>query len=589
MTTAAHGASLARTAAARTHALAAARAGPPPPRLPAAAFADAPSSADAGAAALAARLSLAPGGYSALLAAARPPPRKRRPGAVAAAPGALMASPAKPQQHGDLAGDAGRKRKAGDAAAAARWGDGAAPRPPLAPANPPAGPRGFRTARAAMAGGEDDGFGGEVDASAYSSGPMFPNGAGAFTAGRKAAVAGGGRQGFVPPMVARALAGPHGGGGGGAGGARARGGAQPAAAAPTSNNDSPVLSDRTLILLGGVDGALPPPLDRLDPRTVETICNEVLDASPAVTWDDIAGQAAAKAAVQELAVWPMLNPALFTGPRAPPRGILLFGPPGTGKTLLGRAIASNVEASFFSISASSLTSKWIGEGEKLVRALFAVAAALAPSVVFVDEIDSLLTARGQDGEHEASRRLKTELLVQMEGCASATDRGGNPARVLVVGATNRPEELDEAARRRLPKQLYVPLPCADARAAMLARALRPGCGVSVSLSDADTARIVDRTAGYSGSDMRALIAEACQGPVRDALAAPGAALAGLAPGDLRPVALRDFAAAARAQRPSVEEGEVARYEAYNARHGAKARAGAGGGGTPGGEMDVDDW
>jgi SpoVK/Ycf46/Vps4 family AAA+-type ATPase len=198
------------------------------------------------------------------------------------------------------------------------------------------------------------------------------------------------------------------------------------------------------------------------PKTVEIVCNEVLEDAPTVAWSDIAGQDAAKAAVQELAVWPMQNPALFVGARAPPRGLLLFGPPGTGKTLLGRAVASNVDASFFSISASSLTSKWVGEGEKLVRALFAVAAALAPSVVFIDEVDSLLTARGGDGEHEASRRLKTELLVQMEGCGGG---GNEKGRILVIGATNRPEELDEAARRRLPKQLYVPLPCGAARRA----------------------------------------------------------------------------------------------------------------------------
>ena len=85
------------------------------------------------------------------------------------------------------------------------------------------------------------------------------------------------------------------------------------------------------------------------------------------------------------------------GARAPPRGLLLFGPPGTGKTLLGKAIASNISATFFSISASSLTSKWIGEGEKMVRTLFAVAAALQPAVIFIDEIDSILSARKSDG------------------------------------------------------------------------------------------------------------------------------------------------------------------------------------------------
>ncbi|KDD71618.1 hypothetical protein H632_c4682p0, partial [Helicosporidium sp. ATCC 50920] len=170
------------------------------------------------------------------------------------------------------------------------------------------------------------------------------------------------------------------------------------------------LSTRTLGVLGLEAGeALPEALARLDGHLVETICSEVLVRGEEVTWEDIAGQEAAKALIQEVVVWPMLNPAIFQGARAPPRGVLLFGPPGTGKTLLGRAVASNIRAAFFSISASSLTSKWIGESEKLVRTLFAVAAWLAPSVIFVDEIDSILSARSED-EHESYRRVKTEML-----------------------------------------------------------------------------------------------------------------------------------------------------------------------------------
>ncbi|KAF8063106.1 FIGL1 [Scenedesmus sp. PABB004] len=346
------------------------------------------------------------------------------------------------------------------------------------------------------------------------------------------------------------------------------------------------LSARTLEMLGaGPDGELPPELAKHDPRLIEQVCNDVLDASGGVSWDDIAGLATAKHLVKEVVVWPMLNPQIFTGPRAPPKGILLFGPPGTGKTLIGKAIASNIRASFFSISASSLTSKWIGEGEKMVKTLFAVAGCLQPSVIFIDEIDSLLSARKAEGEHEASRRLKTELLVQMEGC----DPSSAARRVLLVGATNRPEELDEAARRRMPKQLYIPLPCGEARRAMVSRALAP---VSAALSEADLDKIVSRTGGYSGSDMRNLIQEACQGPVRDAVAAAGEAVAALSDADLRPVVLRDFQHAARAQRASVTEGEVARYEAYNDRHGAKySRPGGGapGDGGGGGEEEEEDW
>lgn len=325
------------------------------------------------------------------------------------------------------------------------------------------------------------------------------------------------------------------------------------------------ISMRTYELLGlDPDGELPDELGRIDPRMIEQVCNEVIDSSASVAWEDIAGQAAAKRLIQEVVVWPMMNPEIFKGARAPPKGILLFGPPGTGKTLLGKAIASNIAASFFAISASSLTSKWIGDGEKMVKALFAVAGWMAPSVIFIDEIDSLLSARKSEGEHESSRRLKTEILVQMEGC----DPASAERKVLLVGATNRPEELDEAARRRMPKQMYIPLPCEKAREEMIHRVLTRG-SIASQLSAEDIRKVVAKTEGYSGSDMKNLIQEACQGPIREAVRRAGAAVATLKEQDLRPVVLKDFAVASKAQRASTEPSEIVRYEQYNDKHGAK--------------------
>jgi SpoVK/Ycf46/Vps4 family AAA+-type ATPase len=135
--------------------------------------------------------------------------------------------------------------------------------------------------------------------------------------------------------------------------------------------------------------------------------------------------------------------------------------------LIGKAIASQVGATFFNISSSSLTSKWIGEGEKTVRALFVIANLRQPSVVFVDEVDSLLCQRSSD-ENEASRRLKTEFLVQLDGAGTSED-----ARVVIIGATNRPEEIDEAARRRFVKRIYIPLPDAEGRKQLFERLLGP--------------------------------------------------------------------------------------------------------------------
>ena len=180
-------------------------------------------------------------------------------------------------------------------------------------------------------------------------------------------------------------------------------------------NDEPPFSEQVMRRLAPNDEPIPDELLKMDRDIVERVVSEILEAPASIGWKDIAGLKHAKAAVQELAVWPLMKPELFRGARSVPRGLLLFGPPGTGKTLIGRAVASQCGATFFSISASSLTSKWIGEGEKMVRALFAVARCCEPAVIFVDEIDSLLSARKSDGEHESSRRMKTEFLVQMDG------------------------------------------------------------------------------------------------------------------------------------------------------------------------------
>jgi len=143
---------------------------------------------------------------------------------------------------------------------------------------------------------------------------------------------------------------------------------------------------------------------------VEAIADSILDRSPDIKWDDIEGLEDVKKVLVENIVYPSLRPDVFTGIRAPAKGILFYGPPGNGKTLLAKAVATECRSTFFNLSASTLVSKWVGDSEKLMRTLFAVAAIQAPSIVFIDEIDSILTKRSEN-ENEASRRLKTEFLI----------------------------------------------------------------------------------------------------------------------------------------------------------------------------------
>eukprot|EP00698_Gefionella_okellyi_P007667 TRINITY_DN1873_c0_g3_i4.p1 TRINITY_DN1873_c0_g3~~TRINITY_DN1873_c0_g3_i4.p1 ORF type:complete len:407 (+),score=103.09 TRINITY_DN1873_c0_g3_i4:652-1872(+) len=293
---------------------------------------------------------------------------------------------------------------------------------------------------------------------------------------------------------------------------------------------------------------------QLDVKLVETILTNLMDSAPGVQWEDIAGLNGAKSALDEIVVMPALRPDLFQGLRAPPRGLLLFGPPGNGKTMLAKALASAARATFFNISASALVSKWMGEGEKLVRTLFAVAAHLQPSVVFIDEIDSMLTARSS-GEHEASRRLKTEFLVQMDGVQSDTSE-----RILLLGATNKQDELDEAALRRFPKRIYVPLPDVEGRASLITHLLKK----QHALSDRDMTHLASATEGFSGSDLKALCTEAAMEPIRELGRAAMTADAKSIP----LISVKHFQAAMTRIRPSTSRETILKYEAWNAKFGS---------------------
>ncbi len=303
------------------------------------------------------------------------------------------------------------------------------------------------------------------------------------------------------------------------------------------------------------DDDLPEELKRFGKELVEKIESEIMDCGDPVTFDDIAGLLDAKQTVQEVVCWPMKRPDLFTGLRRAPNGLLLYGPPGTGKTLIGKAIAHESGATFFSISSSSLTSKWIGEGEKLVRTLFAVAGVREPSVVFIDEIDSLLTQRKSD-ENEASRRIKTEFLVQLDGTGTS-----GQGRVLIIGATNRPQELDEAARRRFTKRLYIPLPNEDDRERLLRVLLDNN---KHSLVDTEIVKLAKDTDGFSGADLKALSTDAAMGPIREL----GSRALDVNIDDIPPIAYKHFRQALRGIKPSVAPSDLIQYEEWDKTYGS---------------------
>jgi vacuolar protein-sorting-associated protein 4 len=231
----------------------------------------------------------------------------------------------------------------------------------------------------------------------------------------------------------------------------------------------------------------------------------IVTEKPNVKWDDVAGLQAAKEALKEAVVLPVKFPQFFTGKRKAWSGFLLYGPPGTGKSYLAKAVATEADSTFFSISSSDLVSKWMGESEKLVSQLFNMAREQAPSIIFIDEIDALCGARGENGESEASRRIKTEILVQMQGV------GNSSGKVLVLAATNTPYALDQAVRRRFDKRIYIPLPDAAARAHIF----RVHVGETPNdLTDEDYQSLGAVTEGFSGSDIDHVVKDVLYEPVR---------------------------------------------------------------------------
>jgi len=230
----------------------------------------------------------------------------------------------------------------------------------------------------------------------------------------------------------------------------------------------------------------------------------IVEEKPNIKWSDVAGLDAAKESLKEAVILPIKFPHLFTGKRKPWRGILLFGPPGTGKSFLAKAVATEADSTFFSVSSADLVSKWLGESEKLVKNLFEMAREKSPAIIFIDEVDSLCSSRS-DNESESARRIKTEFLIQMQGVGNDNDG------ILVLGATNIPWVLDAAIRRRFEKRIYIPLPEAPARATMFKLSMG---STPTKITDAEYNVLAQKTDGYSGADINLVVRDALMQPVR---------------------------------------------------------------------------
>lgn len=241
----------------------------------------------------------------------------------------------------------------------------------------------------------------------------------------------------------------------------------------------------------------------------EIIASEVIHPEEiSVTFQQIGGLDPIIADLRESVIYPLTYPQLFTsasGLLGAPKGVLLYGPPGCGKTMLAKALARESGATFINLHVSTLTDKWFGESNKLVAGLFSLARKLEPSIIFIDEIDAFLRER-RSNDHEITGMMKSEFMLLWDGLASRES-----TRIVVLGATNRPNDIDQAILRRMPKRFAVRMPTDAQRTNILEIMLR-----DVKLEESfRMEQLVEYTSGFSGSDLKELCRNAAMIPIRE--------------------------------------------------------------------------
>ncbi|EEH45001.1 uncharacterized protein PADG_08659 [Paracoccidioides brasiliensis Pb18] len=260
-----------------------------------------------------------------------------------------------------------------------------------------------------------------------------------------------------------------------------------------------------------------------------------------VSFNDIGGLEDIIEELKESVIYPLTMPQLYSSTSSllsAPSGVLLYGPPGCGKTMLAKALAHESGACFINLHISTLTEKWYGDSNKLVNAVFSLARKLEPSIVFIDEIDAVLGTR-RSGEHEASGMVKAEFMTHWDGLTSA-NTSGQPQRVLILGATNRIQDIDEAILRRMPKKFPVTLPPTAQRLRILGLILKD---TKIDRENFDLDFLVKAMSGMSGSDMKEACRDAAMVPIRELIRSKrdsGITMETVNPDEVRGLRTEDF-------------------------------------------------